>query len=143
MESDFKSTAATPPHSDLDQALLDAARGARLLARSPYSDFRVGAAVRTRAGTIFVGCNIENAAFGASICAERVAIFSAIAAGHRVFSEIALVADQERPLTPCGTCRQVLSELAPGIRVIMANVNGSTSSATIEDLLPTPFALSP
>jgi cytidine deaminase len=120
---------------------VDRANDARLKAHAPHSHFKVGAAVRTESGEVFIGCNVENSAFGATICAERVAVFSAVAAGHRSFSDIALVADQDQPLTPCGTCRQVLSELAPRIRVIMANARGDCLVATIEELLPMAFRL--
>ncbi len=90
---------------------------------------------------MFVGCNIENAAFGASMCAERVALFSALAAGERSFSHLALVADQSRPLSPCGTCRQVIAELAPEVVLVMANLRGDTALASIAELLPLTFTL--
>lgn len=121
--------------------LISAAVEARGQAYAPYSGFPVGAAIRTRSGRIFFGCNIENAAFGATMCAERVAIFSAIAAGERSFSELALVADQATPLSPCGTCRQVLAELAPELVVIMANMTGQVQTGSIRELLPLAFHL--
>ncbi len=112
----------------LIQKLLAVARQAREAAYAPYSgDFQVGAAVLTADGQIFTGCNIENASFGASMCAERVAIFTAVAAGQRQIKALAVIADTPQPITPCGLCRQVLSEFSPDCQVIMANVNGRVS----------------
>ena len=119
--------------------LLQAALAMREHAYVRYSGFRVGAAVLTASGDIFGGCNIENATFAATICAERVAVYAAMAAGHRSFTHLALVADQPKPLSPCGICRQVLAELAPGITVIMGNAAGEVRMQQIEELLPIPF----
>ena len=127
--------------ADQDRDLIDRAAEARLNAYAPYSGVKVGAAIRTLSGDVFVGCNVENAAYGPTICAERVAIFAAVAAGHRSFSVIALVADLL--ITPCGTCRQVLTELASGILVIMANGRGDSKVVPIDELLPMPFGFRP
>ena len=101
----------------VQQQLLDQARRARETAYAPYSNFKVGAAVLTAAGEIFSGCNIENASLGATICAERVAILTAVAAGHRDLTALAVVADTPDPVAPCGLCRQVLAEFSPDCRV--------------------------
>jgi cytidine deaminase len=129
-----------PPEAQMQQ-LLDAARQAREAAYAPYSNFQVGAAVLTPAGEIFSGCNIENASFGATICAERVAIFQAVAAGRRGFTVLAVVADTPEPVAPCGLCRQVLAEFSPNCRVVMANLKGQWRLAELQELLPLPFRL--
>ena len=125
-------------------ALLDLARAARELAYAPYSHFHVGAALQTRDGRPFPGCNVENAAYGLCNCAERTALFSAIAAGYKPgdFSAMAVVADTPEPVTPCGACRQVLAELCgPSMPVLLANMAGSTRLTTVEALLPDGFRL--
>jgi cytidine deaminase len=122
-------------------ALIDAARQARSRAYAPYSNFQVGAAVLTSVGEIFSGCNIENASFGATICAERVAIFKAVAAGHRQFTALAVIAGAPAPVPPCGICRQVLTEFSPDCRVIMANLEGEWRAALLQELLPLSFQL--
>lgn len=124
--------------------LLDLARHARKLAYAPYSRFQVGAALQTKDGRIFPGCNVENAAYGLCNCAERTALFSAIAAGCKPgdFSAIAVIADTPEPVTPCGSCRQVLAELcASDMPVLLANVAGATRQTTVESLLPDGFRL--
>jgi cytidine deaminase len=129
---------------DLIQKLLECARQAREAAYAPYSgDFKVGAAVLTADGRIFAGCNVENASFGAAICAERVAIFSAVAAGQRNFTALAVIADTTQPTAPCGLCRQVLIEFSPACQVIMANVKGEYQILTLEQLLPSAFKFPP
>ncbi|MFA5110697.1 MAG: cytidine deaminase [Desulfobaccales bacterium] len=125
----------------LRQQLLDAARRAREAAYAPYSDFKVGAALLTAAGEIFTGCNVENASFGATLCAERVAILTAVAAGHRRFTALAVVADTPKPVPPCGLCRQVLVEFSPDCQIIMANLAGQWRLATLKELLPLAFQL--
>lgn len=120
-------------------ALLEAARAARERAYARYSRFAVGAAVQTADGRIFPGCNIENAAFPATVCAERVALFSAYAAGARDIRAIAVVADTPGPVSPCGTCRQVLLELAPACTVILANLQDQTCLRSPQELLPGGF----
>ena len=101
------------PDETVRQQLLDQARRAREAAYAPYSNFKVGAAVLTAAGEIFSGCNIENASLGATICAERVAIFTAVAAGCRALTALAVIADTPDPVAPCGLCCQVLAEFNP------------------------------
>jgi cytidine deaminase len=125
-------------------ALLDLARAARELAYAPYSHFHVGAALQTRDGRPFPGCNVENAAYGLCNCAERTALFSAIAAGYKPgdFSAMAVVADTPEPVTPCGACRQVLAELCgPSMPVLLGNMAGATRLTTVEALLPDGFRL--
>lgn len=119
--------------------LVAAARQARLFALAEYSSFQVGAAVETGDGTIVTGCNIENATYGLTLCAERVAIFKALSEGHRSFRRVAIVADTARPTPPCGACRQVLWEFAGDLEVILANLERETARHQLADLLPLPF----
>jgi cytidine deaminase len=121
------------------QALLVAARAARERAYIPYSRFAVGAAVLTASGQVFPGCNIENAAYSVCLCAERVALTSAYAAGAREIVALAVVADTPGPVSPCGACRQVLFELAPQCAVLLANMSGATFETTPAGLLPGGF----
>ncbi|RUL69724.1 cytidine deaminase [Dyella choica] len=126
--------------------LLDLARSVRELAYAPYSRFQVGAALQTGDGCVFTGCNVENAAYGLCNCAERTALFSAIAAGYKPgdFIAIAVIADTPEPVTPCGSCRQVLAELCLGdMPVLLANTGGATRQTTVATLLPDGFRLSP
>ena len=131
--------------SEYDDLVAAAAR-ARSNSYSPYSRFRVGAALLAKSGKVYMGCNIENGAYTPGVCAERVALGTAIAAGERPgdFEAIAVVADNPEPTTPCGVCRQVLLELAPGALVIMASApeqgNGRLEM-TVEELLPHGFRL--
>lgn len=121
------------------EELIRAARQAYDRAYAPYSCFSVGAAVLASDGTIYQGCNIENASYGLTMCAERTAIYSAIAAGCRQLQAIAVVADTPGPASPCGACRQVMVEF--GIhRVIMANKAGSVREASLAELLPFAFS---
>ena len=125
-------------------ALVDAARAAREHAHAPYSKFHVGAAVRTRDGRVFAGCNVENASYGLCNCAERTAFFTAIAAGCRPgdFTALAVIGDTPGPIAPCGACRQVMYELGgPALVVLQANLNGLVTSTTAAALLPTAFTL--
>jgi cytidine deaminase len=124
---------------DVRQQLLDRARRAREHAYAPYSRFTVGAAVLTATGEIFSGCNIENDSLGATICAERVAIFGAVAAGCRALTALAVIADTPEPVAPCGLCRQVLAEFNPDCPVLMANLAGRTRLANLKELLPLAF----
>jgi cytidine deaminase len=119
--------------------LVAAARRAREHAAAAYSHFKVGAAIETADGTVFTGCNIENATYGLTLCAERVAIFKAISEGHRRFTRVAVVADTETPTPPCGACRQILWEFAGDIEVILANTEGATAHHQLRELLPHPF----
>jgi cytidine deaminase len=127
----------------LIQKLITAARQARDAAYAPYSNFPVGAAVLTIDGQIFTGCNIENASFGATMCAERVAIFAAVAAGRRQLRALAVIAATPQPVAPCGLCRQVLAEFSPDCQVIMANLTGDYQVLTLAELLPFAFKLQP
>ena len=128
-----------------DRALLDAARAARTAAYAPYSGFAVGAAVRALDGRVFTGGNIENASYGLTCCAERVAIFAAVAAGARAFSGLAVVAGagDEPPSTPCGACRQVLVEFGPPYPVLLAGPDpaGPVLVTRVDELLPFAFRL--
>lgn len=123
-----------------DEALVELAKKARAHAYAPYSGFAVGAAVLAADGRVFVGCNIENASYGLTNCAERTAIFSAVAAGARELRALAVVADGELPCSPCGACRQVIAEFAVE-RIILANLKGSRRVVTKEELLPFAFSL--
>jgi cytidine deaminase len=121
------------------QSLLREAREARELAYAPYSGFKVGAAVRTSSGKIYTGCNVENVSYGLSMCAERVAIFKAVAAGDPAIVEIAVVTDAKPPSPPCGACRQVLFEFSRHADVILENLDGESEVTNIHDLFPHPF----
>ncbi|MEA3210145.1 MAG: cytidine deaminase [Chthoniobacter sp.] len=116
--------------------LIPLAREARDQAYAPYSHFAVGAALRAKSGRVFCGCNVENLSYGLTICAERNALFAAVAAGEREFEAIAIVADSKEPVTPCGACRQVLAEFAPELAICCANLEGQTFEATLRELLP-------
>jgi cytidine deaminase len=131
-------TAAFPDHEQCQQ-LLAAARQVRERAYAPYSKFLVGAALLTREGQIITGINIENASYGLTICAERVAAFKAISEGHRAFALLAVVVDTETLTPPCGACRQVLWELAGDIPVVLGNLSATTTSFRMKELLPFPF----
>lgn len=104
-----------------------------------YSGFRVGAAIETADGSVVTGCNIENATYGLTLCAERVAMFKALSEGHRAFRAIAVVAETEAPTSPCGACRQILWEFAGDIPVTLANLHAITGQHRLADLLPYPF----
>ncbi len=119
--------------------LTAAARRARRHARAPYSHFAVGAALQTAAGEVITGCNIENASYGLTMCAERVAIFKALSDGHRRFTRIAIVADTAAPTPPCGACRQILWEYGGDLEVILANTRREIARWRMKDLLPLPF----
>lgn len=108
-------------------------------AYAPYSHFRVGAALECRDGTVFTGCNIENAAYSPSICAERVAVSKAVSEGRRDFARIAIAADTDRFTSPCGVCRQVLWEFAPDLEVLLYNRRGEIQELTLRQLLPYSF----
>lgn len=119
--------------------LVAAARRARRNAHAAFSGFKVGAALETADGTIVTGCNVENATYGLTVCAERVAMFKAISEGHRKFRRVAVVADTEAPTPPCGACRQILWEFGGNLEVILANLRRETGRHQLEDLLPVPF----
>ena len=119
--------------------LIEAARQAREKAYAPYSRFKVGAAVLTSDGKIYTGCNIENASYGMSNCAERTAIFKAVSEGETKLEALAVIGDTNTPISPCGACRQVIAEF--GIQqVAMANLKGGVKIVTLEELLPFSFA---
>jgi len=120
-------------------ALIAAARNAREYAHAPYSNFRVGAAVRAKSGRIFTGCNVENATYGLTLCAERVAIFKAISEGERGFDAVAVVADTETLTPPCGSCRQILWEFCGDAEVVLVNLHGKVERYRMSALLPKPF----
>jgi cytidine deaminase len=122
-----------------DVDLVAAARRAREHADAAFSQFRVGAALETGDGTIITGCNIENATYGLTICAERVAMFKALSEGHRVFMRLAIVADTEAPTPPCGACRQVLWEFGGNLEIQLANLTEEKGTHQLKDLLPLPF----
>lgn len=121
-----------------DKKLIEEAKRVRAFAYAPYSHFAVGAALRTKSGKVYNGCNIENSAFPMTMCAERIAVFRAVSAGERDFDTIAVIADSPSPTPPCGACRQVLAEFGVS-RVIMANVSGDTEEKTLNELLPGAF----
>ena len=119
--------------------LVAAARAARQHAVADFSGFKVGAALETDTGEIITGCNIENATYGLTVCAERVAIFKALSEGTRSFSRIAVVADTASPTPPCGACRQIIWEFCGDIEVVLANLTGVSATLQMKDLLPMPF----
>jgi cytidine deaminase len=122
-----------------DSELVRAARRARRHARAAFSTFKVGAALETIDGTIVTGCNIENATYGLTLCAERVAMFKALSEGHKRFRRIAVVADTAEPTPPCGACRQILWEFGGDLEVILANLRRETGRTRLSTLLPVPF----
>lgn len=119
--------------------LIAAARAARLHAHAPYSGFKVGAALETPAGLIIAGCNVENATYGLTLCAERVALVKAISEGQTQFTRIAIVADTEAPTPPCGACRQLLWEFGGDLEIILANLVEVKGIYRMAQLLPLPF----
>lgn len=121
------------------QKLMDCAIKARENAYSPYSHFAVGAALLCEDGTLYEGCNIENASYGLTNCAERTAIFKAVSEGHIKFKALAVVADTEGPCAPCGACRQVMAEFKIPL-IILGNLMGNIKIVTIEELLPFSFS---
>jgi cytidine deaminase len=122
-----------------DASLLAAALDARQHAHAPYSGFAVGAALETADGRVITGCNIENATYGLTLCAERVALVKALSEGHAVFTRIAVVADTVAPTPPCGPCRQLLWEYCGDIEVILGNLQTTTGRYRLASLLPLPF----
>lgn len=126
------------------KALVQAALAAREFAYAPYSGFKVGAAALAKDGRVFAGCNVENAAYGLCNCAERTALFAAVAAGCRRgdFTHLAVVADTPGPVPPCGACRQVMHEMGgPSMVVVQSNLKGDTAQTTVAQLLPGAFTL--
>jgi cytidine deaminase len=119
--------------------LVVAAKSARENAHAAYSNFRVGAGLRATSGRIFGGCNVENATYGLTVCAERVAIFKAISEGERGFDAIAVVTDTDALTPPCGACRQLIWEFCGNVPVILANLKGKVEIIAMKDLFPKPF----
>jgi len=119
--------------------LVDAARAARDRAIAPYSGFRVGAALATTDGRVFTGCNVENASYGLTVCAERVALLKALSEGARDFAAIVVVADTDAPTPPCGPCRQLLWEYCGDMPVTLANLQAVKTHHSCKELLPFPF----
>jgi cytidine deaminase len=121
------------------QQLIETAKTARLRSIAPFSNFLVGAAVKTEAGKVYTGCNVESASYGLTVCAERVAIWKALSEGERQFSELAIVADTSSLTPPCGTCRQIIWEFCKNATIVLANLRGETQTVSIKELLPRAF----
>jgi cytidine deaminase len=119
--------------------LIEAAQQARQYSVAPFSEFLVGAALKTAAGKIYTGCNVESASYGLTVCAERVAIWKALSEGEKHFTELAVVADTDTLTPPCGTCRQIIWEFAREATIIFANLHGKSELFHIKDLLPSAF----
>jgi cytidine deaminase len=119
--------------------LIEAAVAARENAHAPFSHFKVGAALEDESGRIFTGCNVENATYGLTVCAERVAVFKAISEGARKFTRIAVAADTDSLTPPCGACRQILWEFLGDAEVTMVNLHGKSETIRLKDLFPRPF----
>ena len=125
--------------SDSDNQLIETAKAARLQSVAPFSNFLVGAALQTKAGKVYTGCNIESASYGLTVCAERVAIWKALSEGEREFTELVVVADTEALTPPCGTCRQIIWEFAKHAKIVLVNLRGRKEEVSIKDLLPRAF----
>lgn len=123
----------------MNDQLIAAARKVRLHAHAPYSGFLVGAALESADGVIVTGCNVENATYGLTICAERVAVFKAISEGITKFTRIAIVADTDAPTPPCGACRQILWEFGGDLEIILADLTDVKATYRLAQLLPLPF----
>src|SRR5271156_3501758 len=123
----------------MNDTLLEAALAVRLNAFAPFSKFQVGAAVEDADGRIHTGCNVENATYGLTVCAERVAIFKAISEGARKFRRVAVAADTDNLTPPCGACRQILWEFCGDVEIVLANPHGKTEIIRLKDLFPRPF----
>jgi len=122
--------------------LLAAALAARAHAFAPFSKFQVGAAIEDASGGIHTGCNVENATYGLTMCAERVAVFKAISEGVRQFSRVAVAADTDELTPPCGACRQILWEFCGDVEIVLVNPRGKTETYRLKDLFPKPFDVS-
>jgi cytidine deaminase len=122
------------------EKLIEAAKQARLQSIAPFSNFLVGAALKTQDGKVYTGCNVESASYGLTVCAERVAIWKAISEGERHFTELAVVADTETLTPPCGTCRQIIHEFCGDeATIVLANLRGKTETCRTKELLPRAF----
>lgn len=122
-----------------NEELIKAATDARENAYAPYSNFRVGAAVEAENGDIYIGCNVESASYGLTVCAERVAIWKGISVGEKRFKQIAVVVDTEELTPPCGVCRQIIWEFCGDVPVILANLHGKSETVMMSELLPRAF----
>jgi len=120
-------------------ALITAAKQARENAHAPFSNFRVGAALRAKSGRIFTGCNVENATLGLTCCAERVAIFKAVSEGERGFDAMAVVADTDTLTPPCGACRQILWEFCGDVEIVLSNLTGKSETVRLSTIFPRAF----
>jgi len=125
--------------SESESELIETATAARLRSVAPFSNFLVGAALRTRAGRVFTGCNVESASYGLTVCAERVAIWKALSEGERDFTDLVIVADTEQLTPPCGTCRQIIWEFCKHAKITLANLRGQQEEVDIATLLPKAF----
>jgi cytidine deaminase len=132
----------TPAANAGHDTLLAAARTARENAVATFSKFRVGAALRAKSGKVYTGCNVENASYGLTICAERVAIFKALSEGERGFDAIAVVTDADKLTPPCGACRQIIWEFCGDAEVVLGNLKGKTKVHRMAALFPQPFDVS-
>lgn len=125
--------------SESESELINIAAAARLRSVAPFSKFMVGAALRTKEGKIFTGCNVESASYGLTVCGERVAIWKALSEGERDFTDLVIVADTETLTPPCGTCRQIIWEFAKHAKIVLANLRGQREEVDIRELLPKAF----
>ena len=125
--------------NESDEQLIATATAARVQSVAPFSNFKVGAALQTKAGKVFTGCNIESASYGLTVCAERVAIWKALSEGERDFTDLVVIADTETLTPPCGTCRQIIWEFAKNAKIVLANLRGQREEVHIIDLLPRAF----
>lgn len=122
-----------------EKELIEKAKKARLKAYAPYSNFKVGAALLTKRGKVYTGANVENSTFGLTVCAERIAVFKAVNRGDKNLVKIAIVADKNPPVTPCGACRQVLAEFVEDLKIVCANLQGKAERYSLKELLPEAF----
>ena len=122
-----------------NKELIALAIRARENAVATYSDFKVGSVIVTTSGRVFAGCNVENSTYGLTMCAERIAIFKALSEGERAFAKIVVVADTPQPCYPCGACRQIIWDFAPGAEVVCANVQGDIEVFKAGELMPHAF----
>jgi cytidine deaminase len=125
--------------NESENKLIEIATAARDRSIAPFSKFMVGAALQTKAGKVFTGCNVESASYGLTVCAERVAIWKALSEGEKDFTDLVIVADTETLTPPCGTCRQIIWEFAKQAKIVLANLQGQREERSIRELLPSAF----